>query len=321
MLTQVDSDFPDEGTVDYEYGGNMKRRSRTVGSDRTWYNYRGWSLQSEETQAVVTTDGTLDRTYFGGMGDVAGTNPATGTARYYTQDHLGSTVGGWDSSKGSLGTASYTPFGGMDVVDLPSDVTRRYTGHHWDATAQLHAATFRFLNSGTGRWMKRDPLGMINGPNMYGYVGGNPINWVDPFGLSFWSKIKDGLGKLAASSATANGLLWGLLGGGDNQGWNPDANAFEIMDSPIPGLFDAGAICIGNTTHYAPGVDPEDYVAGDDPPYTGYPAKRRTHEKKHTYQWQNLGPFFLPLYLLKPDWFEKEADFYSLDENSDPYGL
>ena len=30
--------------------------------------------------------------------------------------------------------------------------------------------------------MKRDPLGMIDGPNMYGYVGGNPVMYSDPDG-------------------------------------------------------------------------------------------------------------------------------------------
>jgi hypothetical protein len=51
MLTQVDSDFPGEGTVDYEYGGNMARRERDVTSgEYAWYNSN--SNEDEDTVGV-----------------------------------------------------------------------------------------------------------------------------------------------------------------------------------------------------------------------------------------------------------------------------
>ncbi|MCK4401360.1 RHS repeat-associated core domain-containing protein [bacterium] len=34
-----------------------------------------------------------------------------------------------------------------------------------------------------GRFISKDPLGMIDGPNMYAYVNNNPVNLIDPWGL------------------------------------------------------------------------------------------------------------------------------------------
>jgi RHS repeat-associated protein len=34
-----------------------------------------------------------------------------------------------------------------------------------------------------GRWLTPDPLGLIDGPNLYAYVKNNPLSYVDPYGL------------------------------------------------------------------------------------------------------------------------------------------
>ena len=40
-----------------------------------------------------------------------------------------------------------------------------------------------FYNPQTGCWPSRDPIGELGGINLYGYVGNNPIDAVDRFGL------------------------------------------------------------------------------------------------------------------------------------------
>lgn len=47
----------------------------------------------------------------------------------------------------------------------------------------LHSNRFRYYDPTIGRYISADPIGQMGGANIYTYVSGDPLNWVDPLGL------------------------------------------------------------------------------------------------------------------------------------------
>lgn len=52
-----------------------------------------------------------------------------------------------------------------------------------DATGYQYKRN-RYYDPGTGRFTQEDPIGLAGGMNLYGFAGGDPINFGDPFGLA-----------------------------------------------------------------------------------------------------------------------------------------
>jgi RHS repeat-associated protein len=86
-------------------------------------------------------------------------------------------------NKAAKARFDFAPYGElMRSAGLP--LTVGYTGHRWDPAIGQYFAPFRYYNPQTARWNMRDPLGMVDGTNVYAYVTGNPVRYSDPYGLS-----------------------------------------------------------------------------------------------------------------------------------------
>ncbi|MDY0212233.1 MAG: RHS repeat-associated core domain-containing protein [Desulfuromonadaceae bacterium] len=88
-------------------------------------------------------------------------------------------------------SADYAPFGQATVNDdVDGDGNKvtcnlRFPGQYFDAESGLHYNWHRYYEPKSGRYISLDPLGIGGGDvNLYRYVGNNPLNWVDPWGLA-----------------------------------------------------------------------------------------------------------------------------------------
>jgi RHS repeat-associated protein len=54
--------------------------------------------------------------------------------------------------------------------------------HQADASGYQYKRN-RYYDPSTGRFTQEDPIGLAGGLNTYGFAGGDPVNFSDPFGL------------------------------------------------------------------------------------------------------------------------------------------
>lgn len=79
---------------------------------------------------------------------------------------------------------SNLPYEDPDGDGQSFEYNLRFPGQYFDKETGLHYNYFRYYEPETGRYLSSDPIGVAGGLNTYGYANGNPINRLDPFGLS-----------------------------------------------------------------------------------------------------------------------------------------
>ncbi|MFC6980494.1 RHS repeat-associated core domain-containing protein [Microbulbifer taiwanensis] len=193
-------------TWDYRYNHEERlvavdKNGATVGEYR--YNPYGQRIRKEAGQvthflynkegmaAEYDSSGNLIKEYHFKLGMPWMTEPlfqriSTGEIYYYQNDHLGTPQRMLDKSGAVVWEARYEAFGKAEILVDTVGNNLRFPGQYVDEESELNQNFLRYFDPQSGRYISRDPAGLIGGLNNYIYVYANPVTLFDPYGLWAW---------------------------------------------------------------------------------------------------------------------------------------
>lgn len=164
----------------YTYDALGRRAAKTIGGTAAQYLYDGWNTVQE------TQGNTINPILTGlGIDERYARNDVTGRT-YFLTDALGSTIALTDPTGAIRQQYSYDPYGKTTQTDNTTGFTNpyQYTGREADG-AGLYYYRARYYSPLLGRFISEDPIGFESGQlNFYAYVGNDPLDFIDPLGLS-----------------------------------------------------------------------------------------------------------------------------------------
>jgi RHS repeat-associated protein len=186
-------------TISYAYNANNQRVSKSVNNQITekylWLNL---------TTLLAVYDGNNNLkqrfVYADSRTPVAYTDNSN-NIYYLSYNHIGTLKAVTNTNGQILKQLEYDSFGNILSDTNPTlDIHIGFAGGLYDKDTQLTRFGHRDYDSYTGRWTAKDPIDFEGGDsNLYGYVLGDPINFVDPSGLDLnstqvidlWKGIND----------------------------------------------------------------------------------------------------------------------------------
>jgi RHS repeat-associated protein len=184
--------------LDYGDGG-YERTEPTYSSDGRLY---GFSYEEQRDRGGPGDDGmshtvsvsrTTELLYFGGrpVAQLVRTLGVPDRLLYLSTDHLGTPILATDDLGAEAWQGGFRPFGQPFVFDPDETLFLRLPGQWTDPTFSAYAFrgelaynVYRWYQSGTGRYTRPDPLGLMAGEeNLYRYAKANPLRLFDTLGL------------------------------------------------------------------------------------------------------------------------------------------
>jgi len=153
------------------------------------------ALQDRETATnAVVREYVWGQGMGGGIGGLLSMRQ-NGQDYFYLYDGKGNVTAVVDSSQQVVATYQYNGFGRLMQESGTLDQPFRFSTKRYDKGAGLSYYGYRFYAPAIERWLTRDPLGEAGGINLYGFVGNDPVNAVDPWGLDYEGAVYNELRK------------------------------------------------------------------------------------------------------------------------------
>ncbi len=191
---RVSTTVQGQGTVNHVYNGLGQRvekkfaaagkKRRAAYSVRFAYNNDGRMIGEYDYGANVTVQETV------WLGDIPVAVIKNAQIYYVHADHLNTPrVIKRATNNQTVWRWAGDPFGASAAEeDVDGDgvvfaYNLRFAGQYVDRETGLHQNWFRDYETGVGRYVQSDPIGLAGGINTYAYVDGNPVSSNDPEGL------------------------------------------------------------------------------------------------------------------------------------------
>ena len=143
----------------------------------------------------------------------SGANGVTLTTAFYHADGNGNVTYLLKLDQTAGATYQFDPYGRLLASSgtLAAANTYRFSSKEVMLASGFYSFGYRFYDPATQRWLNRDPMGEEGGVNLYGYVENDPINGIDPLGLSsIQAQVLVAIAKgdlVALESLLATGML------------------------------------------------------------------------------------------------------------------
>jgi len=222
-------------SASFVYDPFGRRQSKTIGSAQTGFVYDGANVVREKSGSSVKAE------LLAGLGiDEVFARTQSSTTSHMLTDALGSVIALANASAGIATEYTYEPYGATTQSGAANENTQQYTGRENDGTG-LYYYRARYYHPQLGRFVAEDPIGLDGGTNLYAYVNGNPVLYVDPEGKSW----------IGAAGRIVGGMVAGAITGA-----MAGAVMAYITDAPVnPAIYQgavAGAIVGGGVAAFGP---------------------------------------------------------------------
>jgi RHS repeat-associated protein len=184
--------LPDGRTIEYVIDGQGRRIGKRVNSTLV----QGFLYAGGQVVAELDGAGNVVSTFVYDDGLVPAYMQRGGTNYRLVTDQLGSVRLVVDASTGQVvQRIDYDTWGNVTVDTNPSFQPFGYAGGLTDRDTGLVRFGARDYDPQTGRWTAKDPILFAGGDtNLYGYVGNDPVNLIDPTGykcMDVWDRTWD----------------------------------------------------------------------------------------------------------------------------------
>lgn len=191
----------------YQYDALSRRTAKTAAPDPMVFNPVTTLYFYDDARIIEEQDtaGLTQATYvYGNYIDEILTMERGGQTYYYHQNALWSAAAVTDSTTDVVERYDYDAYGCVVITDSAGNLVPvnpwgtphsavgnpwMFTGRQLDEETGLYYYRARYYNCEKGRFLQRDPLGYVDGLNLYRYVRSNPVKLVDPFGET-WKVIR-----------------------------------------------------------------------------------------------------------------------------------